>query len=197
VSVALLCAVCAVHAGVTDIITARTYNSVKAGSGSAHLSSSSSRITDRASAAVQEAAAGVHAQARAGLLAHACLQPAAAADDSRLRNREVCCWLYLCMSTGAGYCLDVQLCLQTFVYTHADDLHRLLWHLTATVQLMSCVLLLAVQVYGSMYYKVGQLPSPATIGNVQNTMGVWQRCALLSCRLTMLSTCQARLYAVQ
>jgi hypothetical protein len=31
-----------------------------------------------------------------------------------------------------------------------------------------------LQVYGSMYYKVGQLPSPATIGNVQNTMGEQQ-----------------------
>jgi hypothetical protein len=36
-------------------------------------------------------------------------------------------------------------------------------------------LLLLLQVYGSMYYKVGKIPSPATIGNVQNTMGK-ERC---------------------
>jgi hypothetical protein len=34
-----------------------------------------------------------------------------------------------------------------------------------------CAALVSPHVYGSMYYRVGRLPSPATIGSVQNTMG--------------------------
>jgi hypothetical protein len=88
VFVELLSDVCAVPTGASYIFPTRLHNSAKTSSRSTQLTSSSG-LSDRASAAVQEAAAGVHSQAHTGLLAHACLQPAAAADDSCLRNREL------------------------------------------------------------------------------------------------------------
>ncbi|WIA20601.1 hypothetical protein OEZ85_004985 [Tetradesmus obliquus] len=46
------------------------------------------------------------------------------------------------------------------------------WRMPAYNLLRLLMTVACAIVYGSMYYKVGKVPSPASIGNVQNTMGV-------------------------